>query len=549
MTVRVDDGGGPASVRQRQQVRGPGGSSTQALGTREPQKTISVDAGLSGCSADDEAEPKFWSQGGAVRAASTRATTCTSPPAGDSTLRPDNLSQAVLLRLSASQTGREERLQRHRASQDIAEGGWDGCLKAELGFPSAAPGFPCMAPTVTGGVNDHGRQEQEQQELYQQQMLQQGSDQARQQLQQQRQHLAHQQQHRAVLRRCTTSELARRQVLAMKKLAESEQSAAASRHRCAGDNTTLLPPRGNMSARRPGISSGIKGRGRHGDCNGAAAETEAPTGMFSTTLGVSFAGFHQQDAQRQQLDGYSLGSSSFGGITTTFGGVNSSSRMSPATPLHVHCTGSDDRSVLLRAALPEGPKQKGAPGSQEGDAVCCGSEAGCIALTPPCAVPACLEGTPALPSKIPNSRAGASAAPRSSHHRQLEAAPLNAHRRAALQYSPVVPAPAVAVASGGLFAADAMGGLVPAPRGAADFGLTAAALSVHTVAANDLYPAKYLYPGAQGGVSWGVAGSSSGVIEAGAICVMALTCICSLVAVYLFSVGRGQVEELMAAFA
>ena len=105
------------------------------------------------------------------------------------------------------------------------------------------------------------------------------------------------------------------------------------------------------------------------------------------------------------------------------------------------------------------------------------------------------------------------------------------------------------MASGGLFAADAMGGLVPAPRGAADFGLTAAALSVHTVAANDLYPAKYLYPGAQGGVSWGVAGSSSGVIEAGAICVMALTCICSLVAVYLFSVGRGQVEELMAAFA
>ena len=126
MTVRVDDGG-PASVRQRQQVKVPGSSSTHAIGAREPQNAISVDVGLSGCSADDEAEPKFWSRGGAVRAAPTRTTTFTPSPAGDGASQLDNLSPTVLLRLSASQTGREERLQRHQASQDLAEGGWDGC--------------------------------------------------------------------------------------------------------------------------------------------------------------------------------------------------------------------------------------------------------------------------------------------------------------------------------------------------------------------------------------------------------------------------------------
>ena len=561
MTVRVDDGGGPASVRQRQQVKVLGNSSTQALVTREPQKTITMDSAVSGCSADDEhdePEPMFWSRGEAVRAASTRATTCTASPAGDGTLQLDNLSQTVLLRLSASQTGREERLQRHQTSQDIAEGGWDGCLKVELDFPSAAPGFPCMAPTVTGGVNDHGRQKQEQQEMnQQQQQQQQGSDQARLQLHQQRQHSAQQrhsvqqqQQHRAVLRRCTTSELARRQVLAMKKLAESEQSAAASRHRCAGDNTPL-PPCGSMSARLPGGSSGSRGKGRHCDCNGVATEAEAPMGMFSMTLGVSFTGFRQLDAQQQQqLNGYSLGSSSFGGITTTLGGINSSSRTSPATPLRGHSMGSDNRSVQPRAAHPEeGSTQKCVPVLQ-GDDACSGSDAG-RTLAPPRAEPACQAGAAASPSGIPNSRAEAPAAPCCSHHRQLQAAPLKA-TRTALQYTPVAPVPTAAVASGEMLVEDAMGWLAPVSPGTAGSGLTAV-LSVRSAAANDLCPAKYLYPAAhpesQGGVSWGGAGSGSGVIEAGAICVMALTCLCSLVAVYLFSVGRGQVEELMAAHA
>ena len=566
MTVRVDDGG-PASVRQRQQVKVPGSSSTHAIGAREPQNAISVDVGLSGCSADDEAEPKFWSRGGAVRAAPTRTTTCTPSPAGDGASQLDNLSPTVLLRLSASQTGREERLQRHQASQDLAEGGWDGCLKAELGFPSEAPGFPCMAPTVTGGVNDHGRQEQGQQVLYeqQQQQQQQGSDKARLQLLQERQQSAHhQRQHRAVLRRFTTSELAHRQALAMKKLAESEQPAAASRQRCV--TSALLPPCGFMSARLSGGSSGSRGRGRHcDDCNGVVAEAEAPAGMFSTTAGVSFAGFQHdlQQQQQYQLDGYSLGSSSFGGA---------SSRTSPATPLCGHSPGSIDRSMLLRAAHPEGPEQNCAP-VQGGDVVrSSSSDVGCT-LAPPRAGPACQAGAIAPPSGVANSRADATAppsgffnsraealaAPSCSHHGQLGAATLNARRRAALQYRPVALAP-TAVASGGPFVADiTMGGLVPVFPGASGLGpgsclgLTAAALSMHTAAANDTYPAIYLYPAAhpvaQGGVSRGGAGHGGGIIEAGAIYVMVLTCLCSLVAVYLFSVGRGQVEELMAAFA